>query len=219
MGRAVSWQSYVVRDYFETEAYFSGFPAGSFVLDVGCGVAFELSKLIARGCTGVGTEVDDSEIAVAKAEGRPVVKAEAEALPFRTGSVDGIVFKGVLPYTNEHRAFAELARVLRPGGRMEALYLGVGYPARSLLRERYRVYAGRSLVNTIAMRLTRRPLPESLADTVYASPGRLAEHYRRYGFRLLRHTPSPTFLGLPVFIYHSVERVDGAASGAAAQGS
>jgi SAM-dependent methyltransferase len=211
----LSWAPYV-RDgreheaYFATERYYASFPAGSFVLDVGCGVGFQLQQLLDRGCHGLGTEVDDRALAHAREKGRPVVRAPAEALPLGAASVDGIVFRAVLPFTDEHRAFAELARVLRPGGRLEAEYLGPGYGLRDLLLGRSlgaRYYGARALVNSLLMVLAGRKLPGKFGDVAYVTPGRLQRHYARHGFVLRTHTPSPTFLGLPVFIYHAVERV------------
>ena len=60
---------------------------------------------------------------------------------------------------------------------------------------------------TVLQGLTGRRLPGRFGDAVFITPERLAELYARHGFTLRTHTPSPTFLGLPVFIYHSVERV------------
>ena len=211
----LSWAPYVLdgrlnEAYFETPRYYASFPPGSFVLDVGCGIGHQLQELLDRGCRGVGTEVDDWCLAEAGAQGRPVVRAPAESLPLESASVDGVVFRAVLPYTVEDRAFAEIARVLRPGGRLEAEYLGLGFALRDLLlgrsvRKRY--YGLRSLVNSALRAVVGRTLPGKYGDTAYVTHGRLARHYRRHGLALRLHTPSPTFLGLPVFVYHSVERV------------
>jgi SAM-dependent methyltransferase len=214
----LSWAPYVLdgrvhEAYFETGRYYAGFPPGSFVLDVGCGIGHQLQQLLDRGCRGLGTEVDDGCLARARALGRPVVRAPAEALPLKAESVDGVVFRAVLPFTDEAQALAEIARVLRPGGRLEAEYLGVGFGLRDLLlgrtvRQRY--YGLRALVNSALMALVGRTLPGKYGDTTYVTPARLARHYARHGLTLLAHTPSPTFLGLPVFIYHSAERAGGA---------
>jgi SAM-dependent methyltransferase len=211
----LSWAPYALdgrelENYFETDRYYAAFPSGSVVLDVGCGGGFQLQQLLDRGCRGMGTEVDDRALAHAREKGRPVVRAPAEALPLDRASVDGIVFRGVLPFTDEHRAFAEIARVLRPGGRMEALYLGPGYALRDLLLGRSlgaRYYGARALVNSLLMVLAGRKLPGKFGDVAYITPGRLERHYARHGLALRHHAPSPTFLGLPVFIYHGVERV------------
>jgi SAM-dependent methyltransferase len=210
----LSWAPYV-RDgrthehYFATERYYASFPPGSFVLDVGCGPGDQLRQLLDRGCRGLGTEVDAWCLARAREAGVPVVRAPAEALPCESGTVDGVVFRGVLPFTDEARAFAEIARVLRPGGRLEAEYLGLGFAVRDLLLGRKlleRVFGLRALVNSVLMVLAGRKLPGKYGDTAYVTHGRLARHYARHGLTLVTHTPSPTFLGLPVFIYHAVER-------------
>jgi SAM-dependent methyltransferase len=179
------------------------------VADVGCGNGWALQELIDRGCHGVGLELDDACLREGRAVGRPLVKARAEALPVHTSSVHGIIFGGVLPFTNEDVAFAELARILRPGGRMEAYYLGIGFAVRDLvlgvnIRKRY--FGLRSLINTFLTETIGRKLPGRFGDTVYISHRRLAKLYARHGFILRRHTPSPTFFGMTVFIYHSVER-------------
>ena len=210
----LSWEAYVLGDYFSTPRYFASFPPGAAVLDVGCGTGYELQKLLDRGCTGWGVEVNDWSLEQAQAKGRPVRRAPAEALPFEAASFDGVIFKGVLPLTDEDRAFAEVARVLRPGGRLEALYLGPGFALRDVLlgrSARKRFYGARSLANSAGVALAGLRLPGWLGDTAHVTHARLARHYRRHGFRLLAHTPSPTFLGLPVYIYHSAERTGGPA--------
>jgi SAM-dependent methyltransferase len=211
----LSWAPYALdgrelENYYESDRYYAAFPPGSVVVDVGCGGGFQLQQLLDRGCHGLGTEVDDRALAHAREKGRPIVRAPAEALPLGTASVDGIVFRGVLPFTNEDRAFAEIARVLRPGGRMEALYLGPGYGVRDLLLGRSvwaRYYGARALVNSVLMVLAGRKLPGKFGDVAYVTHERLERHYARHGLTLRHHAPSPTFLGLPVFIYHAVERV------------
>ena len=210
----LSWARYALDGrehdrYSRSERYFASFPPGAIVADVGCGNAWALQELLERGCRGIGTEVDDRCLREARLAGRPVVKAGAEAMPIKTQSVDGVIFAGVLPFTEEDAAFAELARILRPGGKLEAYYLGIGFAVRDLvsgvsLRNRY--YGLRSLINTVLMHTVARKLPGKYGDTVYISHRRLRRLYARHGFTLRHHTPSPTFFGMPVFIYHSVER-------------
>jgi len=210
----MSWAAYALDGrehdhYFRSRPYLESFPPGSFVIDVGCGSGWTLEEHIGRGGRGVGTEVDERCLAEARAKGLDVVRAPAESLPFDTASADGVIFGGVLPFTIEDRAFAEIARVLRPGGRLEAYYLGWGFALRDLLvnhdlRKRY--YGLRSLANSVMMSMAGRKLPGKYGDTVYTTHGRIAEMYDRHGLTLRVHTPSPTFLGQPVFIYHSAER-------------
>jgi SAM-dependent methyltransferase len=211
----LTWAPYVLdgrihEHYFETERYYASFPPGAVVVDVGCGDGPQVQRLIDRGCRAAGVEVDRACVARAQALGRPVTEAPAEALPFATGSVDGVVFRGVLPFTDESRAFAEIARVLRPGGRVEAEYLGFGFGLRFALegvKLSERFFGSRTLATSVLRALARRKLPGALGDTGYVTHRRLARHYARHGFRVVSSTPSPTYLGLPVFIYHSLERV------------
>ena len=227
-GKELSWADYaldgrVLFDFWRTERFHRTFAPGSFIVDVGCGNGWLLGELLARGHRGIGTEVDQALVEQARARGCDAVLAPAEALPVASGSADGAVFNGVLPFTEEDQAFAELARVLRPGGRLEAAYLGIGFAVRDLLlgvslRKRY--YGARSLVNSLLTILIGRKLPGKYGDTVYVTHRRLARLYARHGFVLRNHTPSPTFLGLSVFIYHTVDRVaadEGAGSRATAR--
>ncbi len=217
----MSWAAYALDgrlndDYFRSNSYLESFPPGSFVIDVGCGSGWTLEEHLARGGRGAGAEVDERCLVEARSKGLNVVRAPAESLPFETGSADGVIFSGVLPFTVEDQAFAEIARVLRPGGHLEAYYLGVGFALRDLLvnrdvRKRY--YGLRSLVNSVMKEVSDRKLPGKYGDTAYVTHRRLAELYARHGLILRVHTPSPTFLGQPVFIYHSAERSQGARAG------
>jgi ubiquinone/menaquinone biosynthesis C-methylase UbiE len=95
------------------------------VLDVGCGAGQELRPFL-QSPRVLGFGIDRSEeVGVAGRrlfrEHQPgsrvaFVRAAAEDLPLATSSVDVIVCRLVLPYTDNARALAEMARVLRPGG-------------------------------------------------------------------------------------------------------
>ena len=219
----LSWAEYALdgrvnADYWRSERFYARFAPGAFVVDVGCGNGWLLNEVVGRGCRGVGTEVYDALVEQTRARGCEAVRAPAEALPLAAGSADGAIFAGVLPFTDEDAALSELARVLRPGGGLEAYYLGPGYGLRDLLlgrtlRKRY--YGARGLVNMLLQAVTGRKLPGKYGDVAYVTAGRLAALYARHGFVLHTHTPSPTFLGLPVFIYHAANRGGGVAAAAA----
>lgn len=108
--------------------------AGWRVVDVGCGAGFD-SQFAARfvGPTGrvIGIDLSPEMLAVARAslppDLRPFVSfadGDAESLPVESGWADLVVSNGVLNLTAcKERAFAEIARVLRPGGRLQAVDL------------------------------------------------------------------------------------------------
>src|SRR5690606_10395037 len=74
-------------------------------------------------CCGVDLSEQSPRLARAsltEAAGRDVrlafAQADADALPFASGSMDVVICRLVLPYLNHTAALAEFARVLRPGG-------------------------------------------------------------------------------------------------------
>lgn len=91
------------------------------VLDIGCGTGRLVEVLARRGPRVWG--VDPSEEMLAQARGcRPpgggFKQAHAERLPFKDGWFDGAVMRQVVQHLELDAAFAEAARVLRPGGRL-----------------------------------------------------------------------------------------------------
>ena len=113
-----------------------GLPAGSLVVDVGCGPGELCLELARRGHRAVG--VDLSEGMLRAAAGTPVrVLADGLALPLADGSVDGATCGFALRnVADPARLLAELARVLRPGGRLALLEVAepAWGPARALHR-------------------------------------------------------------------------------------
>jgi ubiquinone/menaquinone biosynthesis C-methylase UbiE len=109
--------------------------AGEHVLEIGCGPGLSLAAA-ARGPAARITGVDPSAVMVAQARRRnrrathaTVVEAGAEALPLADASVDAAIAVNSLSHWRERdRGLAELARVLRPGGRA-ALVLRLRNPA------------------------------------------------------------------------------------------
>jgi demethylmenaquinone methyltransferase/2-methoxy-6-polyprenyl-1,4-benzoquinol methylase len=102
-----------------------------------------------HGCSVVG--LDQSEQMLARARGRveadpglrervTLVRGEAEQLPFADGEFDAVTFTYLLRYVDDPAAtLAELARVVKPGGRLASLEFGV--PGAPLARLLWRFYA------------------------------------------------------------------------------
>ena len=122
---------------------------GDRVLDVAAGTGLVSEALVrASGCSVVA--LDQSEPMLARAQRRVdgdarlrdrvrIVRGEAERLPFEDGEFDHLSFTYLLRYVDDPAAtMAELARVVRPGGRIASLEFGV--PPRPLLRRAWQLY-------------------------------------------------------------------------------
>lgn len=94
-------------------------PAGSRILDVGCGTGFTIRRLRESGYMTVGVEPSEGMRARAIADnpGAEIVDGDVEALPFPAASFDGVVSIEVIRYLSDpSKGLAEMARILRPGG-------------------------------------------------------------------------------------------------------
>lgn len=197
-------------EYLNDELDYTSFPSGALVLDVGCGEGEQLRALRTAGCVAMGVEPSPLLANGLRKAGYEVVVGKAEALPVEGASVDGIVCKVVLPYTDERRAVSEWARVLRPGGRVRACYHGMGYYLSYLLNGEtlaQRFYGGRTLLNTAFYCTTGRRLPGWVGDTLFQSRRRLLRYYESCGLELEEEWLSRRCFGSPVFIYHVLAKL------------
>ncbi len=123
--------------------------AGERVLDVATGTGMVAAELLGRSdCVVVGLDQSPDMLAGARARfaGRAelvervqLVEGEAEQLPFADASFDALTFTYLLRYVDDPAAtLRELARVVRPGGRIASLEFGV--PPRARARAAWRLY-------------------------------------------------------------------------------
>ena len=113
-------------------------PQGGVALDVGSGPGNVTASLArAAGPDGLALGVDISEPMLARAvrnEAGPQVgfiKADAQRLPLRDNTIDAVTSTAVLQLVpNPAAALAEMARVLRAGGRLAIMVPTVGRAAR-----------------------------------------------------------------------------------------
>jgi demethylmenaquinone methyltransferase / 2-methoxy-6-polyprenyl-1,4-benzoquinol methylase len=122
---------------------------GQRVLDVATGTGLVAFDLVRRGgCDVVGLDQSEDMLAGARArlDGAPAfaervdfVRGEAERLPFAGAEFDALTFTYLLRYVDDRAAaMRELARVVRPGGRIGMVEFGV--PALAPLRALWRVH-------------------------------------------------------------------------------
>jgi demethylmenaquinone methyltransferase/2-methoxy-6-polyprenyl-1,4-benzoquinol methylase len=134
--------------------------AGERVLDVATGTGLVAAELARSGCSVVGVDQSPEMLAAARrrfagAAGERVelIEGEAEELPFASESFDALTFTYLLRYVGDPAAtMRELARVVRPGGRVASLEFGV--PPSAAARTAWRVYTavGLPLLGRIASR-------------------------------------------------------------------
>ena len=109
------------------------------VLDVGCGTGTLTVALARRSARAIGVDPAPRMVAQARAkqEGAPVtfIVGSAEALPFADSSFDGATASMTVHHWRDaERGLAELARVLRPGGRAAIADIDLPGSLRSVLR-------------------------------------------------------------------------------------
>jgi demethylmenaquinone methyltransferase / 2-methoxy-6-polyprenyl-1,4-benzoquinol methylase len=166
------------------------------VLDVATGTGMVAQALVRRyGCAVVGLDQSPQMLAGARrrlagdaelAQRVSLVEGEAERLPFPDAELDHLTFTYLLRYVEDPGAtMAELARVVKPGGRLASLefavpprvvwrwawvlYTRVGLPALGRLVSREWAHTGRFLAGSIPSFYERYPL------------GRVVELWERAG--------------------------------------
>ena len=182
---------------------------GAHVLDVATGTGMVAAELLARtDCTVLG--IDQSPQMLAAARRRfagnarvELIEGQAEALPFADHSFDALTFTYLLRYVDDPAAtMRELARVVRPGGRVASLefyvppwrpaywawrfYTAVGLPTLGRIASREWAEVGRFLGPSIRGFYAQHPLP------------RIASYWREAG--LIDLTVRPMSLGGGVVI-------------------
>ena len=163
------------------------------VLDVATGTGLVAFALAQRGCDVVGLDQSEAMLGLARSAlaERPdlarrlrFVHGQAERLPFADGEFDALSFTYLLRYVDDPQAtLRELARVVKPGGRIAMLEFGVPgtWPARFLWRihTRYGLPLLGRLVSTAWLEVGRFLGPN--IEEFYATTPDLVELWRASG--------------------------------------
>jgi demethylmenaquinone methyltransferase / 2-methoxy-6-polyprenyl-1,4-benzoquinol methylase len=111
---------------------------GSLVLDIACGTGDLCRELAKQGHVPIGVDMSAGMLRAARTDA-PLLQADALKLPVADGSIDGITCGFALRNVVDLATmFAEMARVLRPGGRIALLE--VSQPDSAFLRRGHALY-------------------------------------------------------------------------------
>ena len=172
-GMDVGWRRRAIRELH--------LPAGSRVLDLACGTGDLCRELRRAGYLAVGFDFSFGMLASARTDA-PLVQADVLALPVPDASADGVTCGFALRNVVSLEAlFAELGRVVRPGGAIALL--DASRPDNEVLRAGHRLYFER-VVPVIGGILSDRDayayLPRSMA--YLPPPAEMLELLRAAGF-------------------------------------
>ena len=168
---------------------------GDWCLDACCGTG-DLSRAVASsGARVIGADFCRPMLAEGAARSRAAgvagwLEADARRLPIRTGAMDAAcVAFGIRNVVPPAAGLAELARVVRPGGRVAVLEFSE--PRNRVIRALHRFYSRRVLPAACDLlsgsRGTYKYLPQTIGE--WMSPEELARAMETAGMRDVRFTP------------------------------
>jgi demethylmenaquinone methyltransferase/2-methoxy-6-polyprenyl-1,4-benzoquinol methylase len=154
---------------------------GSTVADLACGTGDLCEELGSAGLGPIGIDLSYGMLAAARTSA-PLAQGDALRLPLRSGSIDGVTCGFALRNLESLPPFlSELARVVRPGGRIALLE--VATPPNPVLRWGHGVYFGKVVPvigGLLSDQAAYRYLPKSVA--YLPEPGELLAMVERAGF-------------------------------------
>lgn len=155
-GMDVGWRRRAVRSL--------GLSRGALVYDVACGTGDFCRELSAAGLKPVGFDFAFEMLRAARTDA-PLVQADALKMPVGDASAEGLTCGFALRnVTDLASLFSEMARVVRPGGRIALLE--VGTPEGAVRRFGHRVYFTKvvpAIGGALSDRAAYRYLPRSIA--------------------------------------------------------
>ena len=174
-------------------------PKGSTVIDIACGTGDYCRLLTSAIHKPVGIDISYGMLANARTSA-PLVQADALAMPFPSSSIDGATSGFALRnFVDLPAFFNELARVIRPGGRI--LLLDAYQPSSKALRAGHAFYFGKvvpKIGGLLSDPAAYRYLPKSLE---YLPPiSEIVQSLTDAGFR---DVVRETYTGGTVHLFHA----------------
>jgi ubiquinone/menaquinone biosynthesis C-methylase UbiE len=119
------------------------------VLDFGCGPGESTKRMKEKGYQTFGVDQSIEMVNAAKARGLEAYQSDGEKLPFEDETFDAIFVCTSLEWSAEpNKIIAEIARVLKPGGKVLAITLGAyAHPRRTAYERLY----GKPVIHNMMM--------------------------------------------------------------------
>lgn len=135
---------------------------GASVLDIGCGKGYHLLNLLSAGCKKlIGGDISPLNfpqiLATNPGPDLGLAVFEAGGLPFRDAVFDMVLCNLVLAYVaDDGEVLQEIARVLKPGGKLLLRVVSLGYPLKKIIRGGVRVKGSglMSILSTLLYQVT-----------------------------------------------------------------
>jgi len=148
-------------------------PAGSHIIDLGCGSGIFTQLLKEAGYRVTGLDISSKLIELGRETypGLELIVGDAEALPFEDGTFDGVLLSGLVHHFPDPRLLAaETFRILKPGGKFMAFDPNRINPFMYLYRDRSSPF-----YSPVGVTENERPLLAAQAASVFTKAGFLVK--------------------------------------------
>ena len=138
------WRRRAAKEAIKTARRKTASDTNALALDVACGTGDMAIELLKRGSSVTGIDLSEEMLAIARRKTAEAnfQLANAEALPFDDASFDAVTSAfGIRNFVHLDKGLAEMARVLKSGGRMVILEMST--PDSALVRPFYNLYTRR----------------------------------------------------------------------------
>lgn len=138
------WRRRAAKEAIKTARRKTASATNASTLDVACGTGDMAVELLKQGCSVTGIDLSEEMLAIArrKTASANFQLANAEVLPFDDATFDAVTSAfGIRNFVHLDKGLAEMARVLKSGGRMVILEMST--PDSALVRPFYNLYTRR----------------------------------------------------------------------------